>query len=762
MEQDAVHKGPRSRIALLIATLALTLVAAAAFGRVYVGREPTLHLMAAAAAAVALAALFERRNVVLATVASAVGLAIAIGLLIYPNTTRYGLPTFRTWDSVRHSWAAVGRAARSEAPPAIPLDPLILASITAMWAAAFAAHALAVRAASPFLALLPPGALLAFASLVVNDGSRPAYVIAFLGAAMALLYADGLRRVGQWGPIAVWSGPRRWRTASSSHTRSARRVALTCLGIALFAPGILPGFKAAGIISVGPGANPDAISIDPVVDIRPSLLRNPELEVFTVKSDRPAYWRFTALDQFTGRLWLNDDAYVARGRDTTGGRLEPDTKPQSNITILRQEFRYSRLVQPQLVAAYDPVDISLEDAHLRYDPRNSTIVEPNGTRKDLTYTVRSRFSQPTAEQLRGIEAFDPLDVERYTQLPADTPGAIRETALELTKDESTPYGRIMAIQRHLRTFRYDESVQPGHGVNDIVRFLEQTKAGYCEQFAGSMAVLLRSLGIPARVAVGFTAGTYDKANDVWRVTTRNAHTWVEVAFPRFGWLAFEPTPGRGNPSASTYQVPPLRAGTTECLTIPGSTRLSNPCAGQEDEPNAAGQPAEPSPGRTGATEPKAESPAAGGKGGIRSIRWPAVGPWAALGVVLLFLIGVPTVKTLRRRRALAEGMVPKERVLAAFRLLSDRGADLGFRRRSSETPWEYRSRLRARIPFSDGHLDRLTVAAARAFYSDREFDAEQADAVVADYRQATQDMQRWAGITRRVTGLYRVRGRNRP
>ncbi len=748
MEQNRARAGPRSRLALLIATLALTLVSAVAFGRIFAGRGPTLQLTAGAAAAVLLAALCERRNVILATVVSAAGLAIAIGLLIYPNTTKYGLPTLTTWDAVRESWSAVGRVARTEVPPALPLDPLMLASVTAMWAAAYAAHALAVRAASPFLALLPTGSLIAFTSLVVNDGGRPGYVIAFLAAAMGLLYADGLRRVGQWGPIAVWSESRRWRAAATTHTRSARRVALTCLALALFAPGILPGYRAAGLVSVGPGSNPDVISIDPVVDIRPSLLRNPVVEVFTVRSSRPAYWRFTALDEFTGRLWLASDAYASKGRTTTGGRLDPETPAQSNITIVRQEFQYSRLVQPWLVAAYDPVDLTIRDARLRYDPETSSIVDPNGTPKDLSYTVRSRFSQPTAE--------------RYTQLPGDTPLRIRQIALDITRNEATPYGKIMAIQGYLRTFRYDESASPGHSTNDILNFLTETKAGYCEQFAGSMAVLLRSLGIPARVAVGFTSGTYDKANDLWRVTTKNAHTWVEVAFPTFGWLAFEPTPGRGNPSAAPYQFPPLRSGTTECLTIPGSGPLGdNPCAGQGDQVGSqspgGGRPA----AGPGVSDPKGVGAGPGSGAGIRSIRWRHAVPWAALGIVTLLLLLVPAVKLLRRRRALARAAAPSERVMVAYRLLSARAADVGLGRDPGETLWEYRTRLRGEVPFSNGHLDRLTAVTTTAIYSDRELGPDQADAAVEDYRQAAHDIQHWAGVLKRVTGLYRVRIRNR-
>src|SRR5439155_17251076 len=133
----------------------------------------TLRLALVAAISVGLAAALERRHILIATVVSAAGLAMTIALLLYPDTTRYWLPTATTFRTALESWGAVGRTADSEVAPALPLLPLLLASVIAVWAAAFATHALAVRASSPFLALLPPGALVAFASLVVDDGARP-------------------------------------------------------------------------------------------------------------------------------------------------------------------------------------------------------------------------------------------------------------------------------------------------------------------------------------------------------------------------------------------------------------------------------------------------------------------------------------------------------------------------------------------------------------------------------------------------------------
>jgi hypothetical protein len=110
---------------------------------------------------------------------------------------------------------------------------------------------------------------------------------------------------------------------------------------------------------------------------------------------------------------------------------------------------------------------------------------------------------------------------------------------------TTPYAAVLALESWFRQtggFRYDESPPRGDGP-PLVAFVTTTKAGYCQHFAGAMALMLRLLGIPARVAVGFTSGTRDGGD--WVVTDRDAHAWVEVWFAGQGWVPFDPTPGRG-------------------------------------------------------------------------------------------------------------------------------------------------------------------------------------------------------------------------
>ena len=119
-------------------------------------------------------------------------------------------------------------------------------------------------------------------------------------------------------------------------------------------------------------------------------------------------------------------------------------------------------------------------------------------------------------------------------------------ARRVTRNASTPYRVVLALESWLRSrggFRYDEQPPSTSGVRPLVDFVTTTKAGYCQHFAGAMTVMLRLLGIPSRVAVGFTSGTFRDGS--WIVTDHDAHAWVEVWFPRYGWIPFDPTPGRG-------------------------------------------------------------------------------------------------------------------------------------------------------------------------------------------------------------------------
>ena len=765
MEEGQENRASRtSRFVLLTALVLLCASAGGAFGGVFQGMQPALELAAVGAIAVVLASVMERRHVAMATAVSLLGLVVVAGILVFPDSTWFGVPTLSTLRSFLRAFAEVGRVAESHVAPSPPVAPLLLAGVTAVWTATFSSHLLAVRARSPFLAILPPGTLMAFTSLVVQSSARRLYVALFLISALALLYGDGLRRISQWGPLTQWRG-RGGARATTVSGRGARRLAFACLAIALITPGILPGFRSKALLNVRGRAENAFVSVDPIVDIRPALARRPALQLLTVWSNKTAYWRSLSLDTFNGRLWTSSDENAENGIDIRAGTLKGATEVE-NSSLIRQRFRFDRLNQQWLPAAFDPVAISIRGKEVRYDPASSALVSLDGTEPGFTYDVTSRVVSPPPDALDDVPLESNVTAARYTGLPPDTPAEIYAIARKLTSRYPTMYRKVLAIQAYLRTFEYNERAAPGHGLNDVLYFLTRSKSGYCEQFAGTMAVLLRALGIPARVAVGFTPGIFDAQAGAFRVTTKNFHSWVEVLFPRFGWLPFEPTPSRADPTLEYTAVsptferhnPPTQEA-PECITTtvpaglrgePGATTCTAGTSTTESvPPGAPNQRVRDPNARAGV--PSNGDPQAKRDSGGSSV------PWIAFVVVAALVGVIPLAKTLWRRQVVRRARTPRDRVLAAYSTMSAKAADLGLGRRDDETIGEYATRLKAMSLFSDGHLDRLTQLAGVAAYGSGDVPLPSAKEAVDISRTVAKEISRSRDAPTRVLALFRVR-----
>jgi transglutaminase-like putative cysteine protease len=751
MAVDTDQEAPGGRVVLLTALLALVASGTAAFGRVFEDNGTSVRLVLAAAVSLALAAVLERRHIVWALLASAAGLALMVTWLVWPQTTWHSLPTLTTWERLLGALEAVGRTAEAHVAPAPTRAPLLLAALSAVWASTFAVHALASRARSPFLSLLPPASLLAFAGAVMDDGARPVYVLPFLASCLGVLFGDALYRVVQWGPLTVWHGRRgAFALGSATWNRGARRVALASLAVGLFTPWILPGFGSQSVLDVRSGGGGSSVTIDPIVDIRPRLLRQPDVEMFTVRSARPSYWRFLALEEFNGRRWTSADLFAEGGQEVSGP-LPPQISLPERATGLGQVFEFKAAQQPWLPAAYLPVRIDVQEEAVRLDAATSTLVLPGSTYRGFTYEVTSLQYTPTPEELDAIATFEGTFDRRLTDLPVDVPSRIGGIARAWVKDAPTPYRRVLAIQDRLRAFTYDENALPGHDVNDLLHFLTESKRGYCEQFAGTMAVMLRALGIPSRVAVGFTYGRFDQDTGVWRVTGKNAHTWVEVLFPGYGWLAFEPTPGRTNPVASRYTTPAFQrgsaGGSVGAPTAPPipQTQLT-PAGAAGCAPGTDPRLCKEFQQLRSAGDPSAEPPSP----------WPRRILGGALALAGLAFLAVPVVKAARRRLRLVRARSPRQLVLAAYDVFDDQARDLGLGRRLGETLREHRARLEREVSFSNGHLQRLTSVAGRAAYSSLPVPRELAQEALTDARRASTDIRRSRGTLKVLAGWFRV------
>jgi transglutaminase-like putative cysteine protease len=760
------------RLLGLAAVAALSVATALAFGRVFAGREATLELVASALASVAIAALFERRGLLLATIASLVGLAFAITWIVLPQTAWYGLPSIQTLRAVGRSLEFVGQQARVRVAPTPPLPPLMLAAATAVWTAAFSSHALAIRAGSPLLAILPPIALVGFADTVLEDGARPFYAIVLLAAALAVVFADGLRRVRQWGP--VWSGSRTRRLGTS--VRGSRPVAFAVIAAAVLVPGLLPGFRSEPLVDFST-AGDEGAGLDPFISIHAQLTDDaPVRDMFEVVTSDPQYWRTSTLDEFDGEDWRSSDPDGSKDGQTvtvpTGPLPQPQRyAPPPDTTTEPFTFRILDglhdaqalpMVQtPEQITAGDLGDVT-------WDPYRGQAFVDGGLDEGLEYGIVARVVVPTAEQLDQVQDLTSVQYGAWTELPADLDPRIEEIAADWTRGEDSDYDKVLAIQQHFHTdgFRYDADVEVADDADALLTFLTQTKAGFCQQYATTMAVLVRELGLPARIAVGYQAGTLQD-DGTYLVQSKNAHAWVEVFFEGYGWLPFEPTPGHGtHPSAEpgTY-LNPVKSSTNPDGSITNPDDPNNLGGGGGAECVAA---ADLSP-RERQLQCQVERRPERGPGDFVPI--PSAGsatpdgsgysvPYRLILLGLLILLGVllvvvPIAKSAWRHRLLRRSREPREHVLAAYRVFDGEAADLGLGRREGETLDEHRARLAAAIAFTDGHLGRLTSQATRAAYAEDAPSREEARSAVEDAHEAIRELRKDAGLIRRIVGTYR-------
>jgi transglutaminase-like putative cysteine protease len=296
-------------------------------------------------------------------------------------------------------------------------------------------------------------------------------------------------------------------------------------------------------------------------------------------SGAPRYWRATTLDLYRRGSWFESlgttTPLEAEGRVELLNDRDLPRAAREDRRWLEQQVRVAGLRDTHLVGAAVPTAYAVDDDESMLFSAGGIAEIDGGLRRGLRYTVWSYTPSPSPSQLaRAPARYVPeLSARPYFEVEGDvvprfgTPGRHRQVlslvrsrpGLDQYEDlytiarriggETNPYGAAVAIETWLRTspsFTYEE--QPPRavaGVPPLVDFVTRTREGYCQHFAGAMALMLRYLGIPARVAAGFTSGSLDDEGETWTVTDRNAHTWVEVWFRGYGWLPFDPTPARG-------------------------------------------------------------------------------------------------------------------------------------------------------------------------------------------------------------------------
>ena len=434
---------------------------------------------------------------------------------------------------------------------------------------------------------------------------------------------------------------------------------------------------------------------------------NQVMQVNTDTGDR-VYWRGIDLYAFRGGAWETGDGVNIVGSARPGQQLLGETylatkqvhatievmgvpettvfwpgEPLSASLILSLRGSASDLRNP--VVGFPPIDAT-------YSP---TMVQPGAI-----YNVTASYSVATEAQLRGAGTIYPASVLQLTQRvaagttgPPDIDPRVTALAHQVSAGAGNPYDVVKSVEAYLRTLKYRLEVSaPPEGADPVTYFLFQTRTGYCEYFASSMGEMLRSLNIPVRLVNGYGPGHVLKTEELDKPISRelkagipgtginafDAHTWVEVYFPRYGWVPFEPTPDPAYPA--------LARSSPNTVPVPQQTAQTVPV-------------------------PEVTTPAQAAPSGIAGVAEPR---FVGLGLGLLMVVALALIAVL-----LARGPGRLRDVSSAWRRLGWVALRTGVGRRESETPIEFSRRLGAAVPALAADIEQLGSAYSRSCYGSR-------------------------------------------
>ncbi len=571
-----------------------------------------------------------------------------ISLYQYQSTLTWLVPWRATWRQLKLDIGVVRDQFQTAVAPVIYEVGWATLAGLAMVIVIVMADAFAFKAEARGEALVPGGVLFVFIAALSRDRMR-------LGSAM-LLVGTGILAV-----IALRNLHDRSRQVELTANRGRRPLTWPAAVGAAVAIAVLAGVVGPRI----PGAEADPLyqtrgrgggitSVgNPLVDIRSRLVNHGDFELFRMNSDTERYWRLTTLPEFDGRTFRLPSRSLDRVADAGDGLPS---------RAIHQQIQILALTDKIVPAAADVLQVA-PNGEMRVNHDTGTLLKLTDLESGEQFTIVSVTPDLTPDELRAATTSNPPD-EIFLGLPDDVPDNVYDTAASVTAGATTDYDRMIALQNWFRdNFEYSTEVQAGHGTNAIENFL-QIRKGYCEQFAATFAVMARTLGIPSRVAVGYTPGRL-RSDGWYSVLGRNSHAWPEIWFDGIGWVDFEPTPQRGIPGAENYTGVPFAQDESVPDTVtpaPGAVTLP-------PTPTTVFSPPTTIRPRTDSqADPDARTPAL--PSGTATPTTPDDGgsalPWVllAIPVIVLLLLVFPAVARWWNRRAARQQGTPQRVNLA--------------------------------------------------------------------------------------------------
>ncbi|MEL6403560.1 MAG: transglutaminase domain-containing protein [Chloroflexota bacterium] len=482
------------------------------------------------------------------------------------------------------------------------------------------------------------------------------------------------------------------------------------------------------------------------------------------------YWRSRIFERYSNGRW-----------QPSATRRVPDLSPPLTITI-PPGSDLGRLSVTQTVTMSNPtrliytapqplsVDIAGRIDLLRTNgdqddansPMNVSVIRPERViDRGQSYTATSAISIASATELRTAGTDYPVWVAEPNTIPVGVSNRTSQLARQIVTDANAtnPYDQAKAIETYLRAnITYNETIPlPPAGVDPVEWFLFDIQEGYCTYYATSMVSMLRSLGIPARMAAGFAEGEYDPALGQYVVRERDAHTWVEVYFPGYGWVEFEPTSAQAPLNRDGDDIPPEQDQSSDQQPTPEPTVTPTPLPSPTTQPSPTPQDEQVQPENEAATVTPTPSPTPTATPVIVPTVQPPVTPpepprndflsfllpaislvfFIVVSLLVIVLIGAFIVWWWEYRGM--GGLSPVSRAYA--RLMRYLGL-VGIRSREDETPEERRRRIVRQLPDAERPISAITRSYMKERYSGkREGTPESArDSQIVD--EAWQDVRR--------------------
>lgn len=455
--------------------------------------------------------------------------------------------------------------------------------------------------------------------------------------------------------------------------------------------------------------------------------------VMEVKASAGRYWQAVVYDEYTGRAFQSSD--------TTRLAVNANDQPLSAIFSQRQPVTQTFTVffpnNTLIFAAPQPVQVD-RAAWVESFPDSATTdfamwstVSPLSSGD--SYQVVSDVSDASIEQLRSAGTLYPPAISaRYLQLPASLPQRVRDLAQQIVTDANaqTPYDRASALEAWLRThIKYNEKIPaPPPGQDGVDYVLFDAKAGYCDYYASAMAVMARSLGIPARIATGYTQGSLDPQRGVYQVFQFNAHTWTEVYFPGYGWVEFEPTASQPAIDRPVSAAAPSRTNENADVGLTENSGQSREPRDQEFDPFQGAANDFPA---ADAGAPISSSP---------DLTWLLVAGAAGLLLVGGAVIAMWSYENRGISRRAARGGQ------WAFARLARMAAWMRVKLSPAQTPFEQARSIGAVLAGNEGPVERVATLYVQERYGRTQADPVETQAV---WRALRRPMW-WAGVKRRL------------